>query len=68
MRNAQQEKSRRMETANLVLSARVAELEAQHAQALAHKTSLAEQLRATTAQLTAALQVGASIRHFQQLA
>ena len=48
-----------METANMVLSARVAELEAQRAQLLAHKSSLAEQLRATTAQLTAALQVGA---------
>ena len=48
-----------METANMVLSSRAAELEAQLAQALAHKTSLAEQLRATTAQLTAVLQVGA---------
>ncbi len=48
-----------METANMVLSSRAAELEAQLSQALAHKTSLAEQLRATTAQLTAVLQVGA---------
>ena len=56
---SRQEKARRMETANLVLSARVAELEAQHARLAAHDTSLAEQLRATTAQLTAALQVGA---------
>ena len=46
-----------METTNMVLSARVSELEAAHAQLAAHKTSLTEQLRATTAQLTAALQV-----------
>ncbi len=46
-----------METANMALSARVADLEAAHAQLAAHKTSLTEQLRATTAQLTSALQV-----------
>ena len=46
-----------METANMALSALVAELEAAHAQLVAHKTSLTEQLRATTAQLTAALQL-----------
>ena len=52
-----QEKARRMETANMALSSRVSELEAAHAQLLAHKTSLTEQLRATTAQLTSALEV-----------